>query len=63
MVGAMRPDTEELEHKVNKDLPAISEALDRAAQGASFCTGHNIIGHDLPYFESKLRIWHYTSYR
>lgn len=49
MVGAMRPDTdEELEHKVNKDLPAVLEALDRLAQGASFVLGHNVIGHDLP---------------
>ena len=49
MVGAMRPDTEEvLERKVDKDLSVALDALDRLGQGASFVLGHNIIDHDLP---------------
>jgi ATP-dependent DNA helicase RecQ len=54
MVGAMRPDTgEELEHKVEKDLPAALEALDRLGLGASFVLGHNVIDHDLPILQEQ----------
>lgn len=49
MVGALRPDTgEELERKVDKDLPSVLDALDSQGQGASFVLGHNVIDHDLP---------------
>src|SRR5690606_17034460 len=49
MVGALRPDTgEELERKVDKDLPSVLDALDSLGQGASFVLGHNVIDHDLP---------------
>lgn len=54
MVGALRPDTEEeLERKVEKDLPAALEALDRLGQGASFVLGHNVIDHDLPILKEQ----------
>jgi ATP-dependent DNA helicase RecQ len=54
MVGAMRPDTEEeFERKVDKDLPAALEALDRLGQGASFVLGHNVIDHDLPILQEQ----------
>jgi ATP-dependent DNA helicase RecQ len=54
MVGAMRPDTEEeLECKVDKDLPAVLEALDRIGQGASFVLGHNVIDHDLSILQEQ----------
>ncbi|MFJ2458015.1 RecQ family ATP-dependent DNA helicase [Pseudomonas neuropathica] len=54
MVGAMRPDTEEeLEHKVDKNLPAALEALDRLGQGATFVLGHNVIDHDLPILQEQ----------
>jgi len=44
MVGALRPDTgEELERKVEKDLPSVLDALDSLGQGASFVLGHNVI--------------------
>ena len=49
MIGALRPDTqEEPERKVDKDLSAALDALDRLGQRASFVLGHNVIGHDLP---------------
>lgn len=54
MVGALRPDTgEELERKVDKDLPSILEALDTLGQGASFVLGHNVIDHDLPILKQQ----------
>ena len=54
MVGALRPDTEEqLERKVDKDLPVVLEALDRLGAGASFVLGHNVIGHDLAILQQQ----------
>jgi len=36
MVGALRPDTgEELEHKVDKNLPSVLDALNNLGQGAT----------------------------
>ncbi|GFM75258.1 hypothetical protein PSCICM_10770 [Pseudomonas cichorii] len=54
MVGAMRPDMqEELERKIDKDLPEALKALDRLGQGASFVLGHNVINHDLPILQEQ----------
>lgn len=54
MVGALRPDTgEELERKVDKDLPSVLDALDSLGQGASFVLGHNVIDHDLPILKQQ----------
>ena len=54
MVGALRPDTgEELERKVDKDLPSVLDALDTQGQGASFVLGHNVIDHDLPILKQQ----------
>lgn len=54
MVGALRPDTgEELERKVDKDLPSILDALDTLGQGASFVLGHNVVDHDLPILKQQ----------
>lgn len=54
MVGALRPDTgEQLERKVDKDLPVVLEALDRLGAGASFVLGHNVIGHDLAILQQQ----------
>lgn len=54
MVGAMRPDTEEeLERKVDNDLHAALDALDRLGQDASFVLGHNVIDHDLPILQQQ----------
>jgi len=56
MVGALRPDTgEELERKVDKDLPSVLDALDSLGQGASFVLGHNVIDHDLPILKEQVR--------
>lgn len=54
MVGALRPDTgEELERKIDKDLPHVLDALDSLGQGASFVLGHNVIDHDLPILKAQ----------
>jgi ATP-dependent DNA helicase RecQ len=54
MVGALRPDTgEELERKVDRDLPSVLDALDSLGQGASFVLGHNVIDHDLPILKQQ----------
>jgi len=54
MVGALRPDTgEELECKVDKDLPSVLDALDTLGEGASFVLGHNVIDHDLPILKQQ----------
>lgn len=54
MVGALRPDTgDELERKIDKDLPEILDALDSLGQGASFLLGHNVIDHDLPILKAQ----------
>ncbi len=54
MVGALRPDTgEELERKVDKDLPSVLDALDSLGQRASFVLGHNVIDHDLPILKQQ----------
>ena len=54
MVGAMRPDTgEELELKVERDLPVALDALEHLGQGASFVLGHNVINHDLPILQDQ----------
>lgn len=48
MVGALRSDTgEELERKVDRDLPDVLQFLDNLGQGARFVLGHNVIDHDL----------------